>query len=264
MDYSTIPTEELLRKIRYRGEVYPKEELDQLLTRKDAIPKLIDIIVLVNQKPELFLEANRFDYIYASILLGQLGVREAFYPILNILKMSNDLALDLYDDYLVTTVGRILANIYPGDVGTEGTAATYPDLHALFELIDDSSLDECIRATGIQAITSLVLQKRISKEMIEYYYHDLLQGDLEDESGFVYTILIDSCMVLNFLNLYDDILELFAQKKVDSNHITLDDVEEQFRDYNPSYANDYLPITDIHKEFTWWAGHYQSQKSINV
>ena len=257
-----VSTKELLEKIRYIGEEYPKEELDLLMTRQDLVPELLGILQLVRQEPELFLaEPDRFDHIYASILLGQLGVREAFYPFLEILKLPDDQALALFDDYLVTTAGRILANTYPGDVIMDGSIPSFPDLDALFNLIDNSSLDESIRATGIQAITSLVLQKRISKEMIEYYYHDLLQGDLEDESGYMYTILIDSCMVLNFHNLFDNIVEVFNQKKVDSYHISLDDVEEQFRNYDPMYANDCRPITNIHEEFIWWAGHYQPQNS---
>ena len=262
MGTTTVSTKELLNEIRYLGESYPKGELDQLLTRNDVISELIGILDLVNQEPQRFLEEKRFDHIYAALLLGQLGSAEAFYPFLNILKLPNDLALELYEDYLVTTAGRILANTYPGDVVMDGNSTSFPDLDALFELVNDISLDECIRATGIQAITTLVLQKRISREMIVYYYHDLLQGGLEDESGYVYTVLIDSCLVLNFRGLYDDILEVFAQKKVDLNHISLDDVEEQFREYNPSYANDYLPITEVHKEFTWWAGHYQPQNTL--
>ena len=250
MGTTIVSTKDLLEKIRYIGESYPKDELDQLLTRHDSIPELIGILELVHQDPQRFLEENRFDHVYAAVLLGQLGSTDAFYPFLHILKLPNDLALELYKEYLVTTAGRILANTYPGDV----VMGAFPDLEALFELVNDITLDECIRATGIQAITSLVLQKRISREMIVYYYHDLLQGGLEDESGYVYTMLIDSCLVLNFRGLYDDILEVFAQKKVDVNHISIDDVEEQFREYNPSYANDYLPISEVHKEFAWWTG----------
>jgi hypothetical protein len=265
MDNPTVSTKELIKKIRYIGDTYPKDELDRLLKREDTITELIDILNLVSQKPELFLsEPERFDHIYAAILLGQLGAREAFYPFLEILKLPNDLALDLYDEYLVTTAGRILADTYPGEIIMDGNSPSFPDLDALFELIDDISLDECIRATGIQAITSLVLQKRISGEMIEYYYHDLLRGDLDDETGYIYTILIDSCMVLNFRNLYDDIEEVFAQKKVDPFHMSLDDVEAQFRNYDPMYANDYLPITNIHEEFTWWNGQFQPDNTRNI
>lgn len=262
MDTPIVSTKELVKKIRYIGDTYPKDVLDQLLNREDAISELMDILKLVSQEPESFLnEPDRFDHIYASIILGQLGAKEAFYPFLEILKLPNDLALDLFDDYLVTTAGRILADTYTGEIVMDEDTPIIPELDALFELIDDLSLDESIRATGIQAITSLVLQKRISVEMIEYFYHDLLQGELEDESGYIYTILIDSCMVLNFRNLYDDIAEVFAQKKVDAFHMSLDDVEAQFRDYDPMYANDYRPITNIHEELAWWAGQYQPDNS---
>ncbi len=258
----TISTKELVKKIRYIDDTYPKEELDLLLIREDAIPELLSILDLVRKEPELFLsEPDRIDHIYAAVLLGQLNIREAFYPFLQTLKLPDDNALELYDDYLVTTAGRILADTYPGEIVMDGNIPSMPDLDALFDLIDDQSLDECIRATGIQAITSLVLQKRISREMVEYYYHDLLQGDLVDESGYMYTILIDSCMVLNFRDLYDDIAEVFAQKKVNALDMSLDDVEEQFRNYDPLYADDCRPITNVHEEFTWWAGHYQPGNS---
>ncbi len=262
MDQPTISTKELISRIRFLGDTYPKEELDLLLTREDTIPELINIINQVSEEPELFLsEPPRFDHIYAAVLLGHLNVREAFYPFLQTLKLENDLALDLYDDYLVTTAGRILADTYPGEIVMDRDMPIMPDLDALFDLIDDQSLDECIRATGIQAITSLVLQKRISREMVEYYYHDLLQGKLIDESGYMYTILIDSCIVLNYRNLYDDIVDAFAQKKVNTLNMSLDDVEEQFKNYDPTYARDCQPITNIHEEFTWWDGHYQPGNS---
>lgn len=254
-EMQSLSMEKLLEEIRYDQGRYPREALDELIKRREeSIPELLKIVELVSVSPGLFTDTpSRFDHIYAVLLLSQFQAADAFAPYLRTLQLPDDTAFTLYGDLLTNCGGRILANLYSGLAVMESDLVSFPELDAIFDLIDDTSLDELIRGVGFQAITALVRQKKISRELIQYYYHDLLQGDLDDESGILYTLLIDSCMELDFRELSDDIMSVFEEKRADGSMIAPDDVEAHFNDGTMLDKEDqYKPITNVHEELDGW------------
>jgi len=88
--------------------------------------------------------------------------------------------------------------------------------------------------------------------LIQYYYHDLLQGHLEDESGILYTLLIDSCMELDFRELKEEIMDVIESRRANTAIISRDDVEGHFNDGTFLDEDQYKPITAIHEELQNW------------
>lgn len=250
----SLSMQELLAEIRYDQGRYPKEALDELIYRQDeAIPDLVKILKQVAVSPELFTDSpRRIDHIYAVMLLSQFQAAEGFEPFLHTLQLPDDLAFALYGDLLMNCGGRIVASLYSGLSIMEDDLVSFPELDAIFDLIDNTSLDELIRGIGFQAITSLVRQRKISRDLIQYYYHDLLQGHLEDESGILYTLLIDSCMELDFRELKEEIMDVFESRRANTAIISRDDVEGHFKDRTFLDEDQYKPITAIHEELQNW------------
>ena len=242
--------QKLLEEIRYKRGKYPKKALDELIDRRDeAIPELLKIVEQAAISPELFMDTpERIDHIYAVLLLSQFQAAEAFNPFLHTLQLPDDLAFVLYGDLLTNSGGRIVANLYSGLAVMEDDLVSFPDLDAIFALIDDTSLDELIRGIGFQAITALVKQRKVSKDLIQYYYHDLLQGELDDESGILYTLLIDSCVELDFRELTDEIIDVLESRRADTSIQFSEDGEVYFNDGLLLDKDPYGPITNIHEE----------------
>ncbi len=246
--------EELLNEIRHDRGRYPKEALDELINRRDAaIPELVKIVEQIAVSPSLFTDTpERLDHIYAVMLLSQFQAADGFDPFLHTLQLPDDLAFALYGDLLMNCGGRILGSLYSGLTVMEDDLVSFPELDAIFDLIDNTSLDELIRGIGFQAITSIVMQRKISKDLIQYYYHDLLQGELEDETGILYTLLIDSCMQLDFRELNDEIMDAFESRRANAAILSPDDVERHFNNGILTDKGSYKPIANIHEELGDW------------
>lgn len=257
-EMNTLSIQKLLEEIRYDRGRYPHEALDELIIQRDeAIPELVKIVEQVQDSPGFFTDTpERFDHIYAVMLLSQFQAAEAFAPFLCTLQLPDDLAFSLYGDLLMNCGGRIVASLYSGMSILEGDLASYPELDAIFDLIHNTSVDELIRGIGFQAITSLVRQRKVSSDLIQYYYHDLLQGDLDEESDILYSLLIDSCMELKFHELLDEITDASPSRR--GNIVILnssDAMEEDYFHFNNEIRlekDQYKSIENIHEELAGW------------
>lgn len=263
MNYS-MKIEDLLEKIRYLGDSYPTNELNEIIARKEeAIPVLMKILKQVSSNPKGFQEPGRMDYLYAIMLLAQFQIKEGFYPFLDTLRLPNDLALELYKEFFNKDTGRIIASMYSGEEIWKDGIVQHPELDAILELINDSTLDVYIRAAGFDAIENLVLQNRLPKEIVQYYYHDLLQENLNDDTGLLCNELILSCIQLDFPEMLDDIKDAFETRRIVPAFLSLEDVEAYFNSEDKEiYLNDCSPITDIHLEIPDWPCYSKSSSIV--
>ena len=109
--------EEIFNSIKHNEGRLPKEELQELIIRKDeSIVFLVDYMKDFKENYKEALEdMSYFGHIYATYLLAQFR-EEKFYDIyLDILELPNDVALALYDDGIKEHGGKIIASIYNQD-----------------------------------------------------------------------------------------------------------------------------------------------------
>lgn len=109
--------EEIFNSIKYNEGKLPKEELQELIDRKDeTIVFLIDYMKDFKENYKVALDdMSYFGHIYATYLLAQFR-EEKFYDIyLDILELPNNVAIGLYDDGIKEHGGKIIASIYNKD-----------------------------------------------------------------------------------------------------------------------------------------------------
>lgn len=109
--------EEIFNSIKHNEGRLPKEELQELISRKDeTVVFLIEYMKDFKENYKVALEdMSYFGHIYATYLLAEFR-EEKFYDIyLDILELPNDVAMALYDDGIKEHGGKIIASIYNKD-----------------------------------------------------------------------------------------------------------------------------------------------------
>lgn len=238
---------QLIESIKYYNGTFPKEQLQQIIERKDeAIPFLIEIVEEVVNHPDDY-EVKRIDHIYALYLLSQFRVKELFPLLVKILYLSAEKLDLLLGDTLTEGTGRMLATVYNGDLET------------LQQMIENTELDEFARGQGLSALVILALKGRIKRERIVKYLESLLTEKLSDEQYYFNAHIVSCCTNLYPQETYDSIKRVYAKGSVDTMVIGLKNVERALQStkgqtLNKNINNPHFQfIEDSITEMNWWA-----------
>ncbi|WP_353948399.1 DUF1186 domain-containing protein [Sporolactobacillus sp. Y61] len=238
---------QIIESIKYYNGTFPKDQLQQIIERKDeAIPFLIEIVEEVVKHPDEY-EEKRIDLIYALYLLSQFRVKELFPLLVKILHLPDDKLDLILGDVLTEGTSRMLASVYNGDI------------QMLQQLIENKELDEFARGQGLSALVILALNGQIERERIVKYLESLLTEKLSDEHYYFNAHIINCCTDLYPQETYDSIKRVYAKGSVDTMVIGLKDVERVLQStkeetLNQSRNNPYFQfIEDSIAEMEWWA-----------
>ncbi|RYL87078.1 DUF1186 domain-containing protein [Sporolactobacillus sp. THM19-2] len=238
---------QIIESIKYYNGTFPKDQLKQIIERKDeAIPFLIEIVEEVVKHPDEY-EEKRIDLIYALYLLSQFRVKELFPLLVKILHLPDDKLDLILGDVLTEGTSRMLASVYNGDI------------QMLQQLIENKELDEFARGQGLSALVILALNGQIERERIVKYLESLLTEKLSDEHYYFNAHIINCCTDLYPQETYDSIKRVYAKGSVDTMVIGLKDVESVLQStkeetLNQSRNNPYFQfIEDSIAEMEWWA-----------
>jgi len=203
----------LLEKISYNDGEFPRRELEEIISRKEeAIPELLNILQDVSDHPEKYSEQpNYFGHIYAFYLLAQFRVKELNPLFFRILKMPGEMLEQLLGDFLTEAGGRVIATNYDGNI------------EPLKEMIEDEKVYSYARGQFVSALTILVLNNQIEREVVIDYYQTLLRGKslIQD----VFTEVVICCDRLYPVEVYEDIKSAYRNDLIDSWMINLGDIE---------------------------------------
>ena len=254
----TIDIMELLGKITYFEEKFHKEELAEIINKKDkAIPQLLNIMKDVRDNYQKYLDDNYFIHVYATFLLAQFKIKDFFEIIIDIAKLPGKITHELYGDTITEDLGRIIASVYNGNT------------RLIYDLIENKEVDEYVRWQGINALVVLALQGILKREEVITYLKNLLikkakENDLEVMDG-----IINGLTDLYPEEAIEEIKWAYKNHLVDETIIDLDDIlmgrgigKEAYLEDKKSDRHAQL-IGDINGEMGWWYCFKENQKKFN-
>lgn len=206
---------EIIKKIEYNKGTFPKNEIEELIKRKDeAVPVLLDIIKKVRDNPKKFINnSNYFAHIYAVYLLAQFRSSELFPLFIDILNFQGEMPHDLFGDVICEAAGRIIASVYSGDIQT------------IKDLIENEKVDEYVRGHGLRALAILALYGTLDRKEVLDYYKGLLNGGLKDQHPYVLGEVVVYADDLYPEELYNDIKKAFEEDKIDESVIGMKSID---------------------------------------
>ncbi len=160
----------LIKQIEYNHGHFHRNELEEIIARREeAIPALLKLMAEIRDNPEKSIEdPEYFGHIYATYILAQFRVKEAYPIFVDMLSMPGEIPFDLYGDTITEDAGRILASLYDDDIAP------------IKELIEDVDVNEYVRRQAADSLNILVTNHKLSIEYVLAYYQELLEGVLSD------------------------------------------------------------------------------------
>lgn len=154
---------EIISKLENNDGKLPRQALETAIEEKEAItPLLLDI--LSNCKNNFEELSNKPDYILhfcAFYLLAQFRELLAYPLIIDFFSIPGKIPFNKTRDLIIEDLPRILASVCHGNI------------EPIKKLIENKEIYKSVRASGIESLTILVVQKIIPREEIIQYYIEL-------------------------------------------------------------------------------------------
>ena len=241
--------EELIDQIAFNTGHFPKVILVELINRKSEITSLsLDILTKVRNKPLEYRDKNNyFAHIYASYLLSQFRVKEAYPIFIDIMSLPDDLPYDLFGDTILETGSRMLASVCGSD------------LKLIKKLITNENADVYMRSQAIESLVILALNCIVERDVVISYFSKLIANPSIRNNSLLLSIFINSCCYIHADELYEEIKKCYIEQLVDESFIDIEDVNKVMnREKNDvleeSRDNSHLKfIEDTISELEWWS-----------
>ncbi len=150
----------------YTG-AYEREMVDAAIERQtEIIPRLTDILNQVTENPQPFVDnEDRFDHIYALMLLGHFRAVEAHPAIVNLFHLPEKTLDTLYDDITTSDLPTVLANTCGGSIET------------MKSLVFDPGVDDFVRISAIQGMIYAAVDDMKLRDEVMTLCGTLFTGD---------------------------------------------------------------------------------------
>ncbi len=244
-----VSIDDILSALRTFDGTYPREMVAAALQRREEItPRLIAILEEIIADPEGFLEAeDRFDHIYALMLLGHFRAVQAHAAIVQIFSLKPKQVADLFADHVAEALPVVLLRTCGGD------------LRHIRIMALDRSLDTYCRLAAVQAMVYAVAAGIAHREEVLTFIAGLFAGaPQEPDSAFF------SFAAVSLLNLYPEehmalIEKAFEDEIIDPAIVELEDFEETLA-LGQAHAQvrlrqelDRYDLADLHARMSGWA-----------
>jgi hypothetical protein len=238
---------ELLKEIEYNNGIFPKEQLKEIIHRKEEfIPELLEILKNAKENyAEILEKPEYFAHIYASFLLAQFKEKQSLKLIVDLISLPDEIPDDMFGDLITEELHKILASVCGGDT------------ELIKRLVEDSSINEYVRCAAIKSFIVLLGEGEISQSEVIEYYKSLFEGKLEREFSQVWNELICSSCEAGPSELYAYIKRAYVDGLVEDEIITLEDVDGAIKIHDkekfPNLINEgYGFIKDTIAELSCW------------
>ncbi len=150
----------------YTG-AYEREMVDDAIRRQTEItPRLIHILNQVIEDPQPFVDnEDRFDPVYALMLLGHFKAAEAHPVIVKLFHLPEKILDAIYSDIITTDLPTILANTCGGSIET------------MKSLVFDPDVDVFVRISALQAMAYAAVDDMALRDEVVTLYGTLFTGD---------------------------------------------------------------------------------------
>ena len=191
---------EIVEKLKYYTEDLPKEALKEAIKHKEEItPKLLEMLEYTkNNLEKIYYEEDEFfGYIYAIFLLAEFKETRAFPYLIDLINRDEDENEDIVD-YII------------GD--------DYPEYlpRALFDIIENTDLNEFVRSSVLQTFAILYLNGIKDRDFIVSYFKKLLDDKKDEDNSYLYEVVFVETEHLRLIELdgiIDKIFNLIEDKE---------------------------------------------------
>lgn len=202
---------EIVEKLKYYTEDLPKEALKEAIKNKEEIkPKLLEMLEYTkNNLEKIYYEEDEFfGYTYAMFLLAEFKETRAFPYLIDLINRDEDENEDIVDyiigDDYPEYLPRLLASTYNGDD------------KALFDIIENTDLNEFVRSSVLQTFAILYLNGIKDRDFIVSYFKKLLDDKKDEDNSYLYEEIFVETEHLRLIELdgiIDKIFNLIEDKE---------------------------------------------------
>lgn len=235
------------------GGELPRDAIEAAIAkRKQITPHLLAILEDATYRVDEIMEDDNYQgHLYAMYLLAQFREEKAYPFIVELFSYPGEIPHAIAGDVLTEDLSRILASVCGKNI------------EPLKCLIENSSINEYVRAACQACLVTLVGCGMINRKEVIEYFRTLFQEKLEKKPSFVWDHLIVSCCSLYPEELYEEIQEAFELNLINRAFISLEDVattlaEEKQRHLFQLFHDAEL-IDDTVAEMEKWMGNYSLQ-----
>ncbi len=202
--------EELIADLERVDGTFPGNTIQYALENSESVtPLLLSILNDATANTEKLLkEENYFGHIYAMFLLAQFREKAAFLIVIEFFSLSEEITWELAGDIVTEDLGRILASLSCGE--------TKP----LEKMVENSQLDDLVRAAAIDAMLVLLAADEIEREELVRYFDFLLQEGLERECSMIWNHLVVSAINIYPEELTESIRKAYRDNLVDEDFVS--------------------------------------------
>lgn len=244
-----ITIDETLCSFRIMDGTYKREMVDAAIERRDEIiPRLIDILKEATADPEAFLEAeDRFDHVYAVMLLGHLRAVEAHQTIIDAFSLPQEHVDDLFGDIATEDLPSLLLR-------TCGGSTT-----SIRAMIQNREVFDFCRISALQALAYSVAEGFATRADVVAFFGTLFTGAEADEVSDFWTFAAEVLLDLQPREIMPAIEAAYEKELIDEELIGLEDFEYAL-EMSPEKAAERLRARvardshdDLHKTMSQWA-----------
>ena len=218
---------EIVEKLKYYTEDLPKEALKEAIKNKEEItPKLLEMLEYTkNNLEKIYYEEDEFfGYTYAMFLLAEFKETRAFPYLIDLINRDEDENEDIVDyiigDDYPEYLPRLLASTYNGDD------------KALFDIIENTDLNEFVRSSVLQTFAILYLNGIKDRDFIVSYFKKLLDDKKDEDNSYLYEVVFVETEHLRLIELDGIIDKIF----------NLIEDKEEIRELKDIFANENYKI----------------------
>ncbi|MBI5551656.1 MAG: DUF1186 domain-containing protein [Desulfobacterales bacterium] len=245
-----VSIDDIMAAFRIFDGTYQRDMVDAALQRREEIvPRLIAILEEIIADPEGFLEQeDRFDHIYALMLLGHFKAAAAHAAIVQVFSLEPKIVDDLFGDHITESLAGVLMRTC-GD-----------DLRQMRIMALDRSIDPYCRSAAVQAMGFAVAAGIAAREEVTAFIAELF-GQASEEADTTFL----SLAAVTLLHLYPDehmalIRKAFEEEIIDHSVVSLGSFERvlaEGREAALARSNDTwrrrYDWQDIHAAMSGWA-----------
>lgn len=204
----------ILEELAYDLGELPREAIESAIGKRAQItPHLLEILDdSINRIDEILEDDSYQGHLYAMYLLAQFREERAFPYLVKLFSFPGEIPHAIAGDVLTEDLARIFASVCGNDYGT------------LLTLIENSSLNEYVRAACQTALVILVGCGNLTRTWVIEYFRSLFEHKLQRYPSFVWDNLVASCCTLYPKELFPYIRQAFHEELIDTTFISLEDV----------------------------------------
>jgi len=185
--------------------------------KKQAIPFLLEILSNTRDNLEKYADPSYFGHIYATYLLAQFRVKDAYPPLIDLMSIPDDLTYTLFGDFVLEAGSRMLASVCEGDTSL------------IKLLVENKNADEYMRTQAIEALAILAIKGLVENDEVVDYFQKLVQEESVRSHPMLLAFLVTSYSDMYAEELFEDLKKCYEEGLVDETVVNMKDLEDTIK-----------------------------------